>query len=72
MPSSRLRRALRDLPCSLRALSLDAGVHVSLLYRILDGEKRLTTATACALADALDDWSARCERAADALRPTKG
>ena len=72
MPRDRLTetvtRAVRGAPCSVRALARAAGVPDSTLVRIVAGERAATPAVAAAVARALDEWGARCEQFAKAIR----
>ncbi len=60
--------ALRDAPCSLRALAKAADVTPSTLARVWNGERAATPEVAAAVADALTRWGADCTRAAKRLR----
>lgn len=62
-----LQRALEEAPGSIRELARAADVDGSLLLRIRDGERRLTPATARAVADALRQWGETCHELADDL-----
>lgn len=62
-----VRRALREAPCSTRALAKEAGIPHSTLVRITGGTRNATPAVAEALARALRVWSERCERLAKAV-----
>lgn len=63
-----VRKALDDLPGSLRALARKAGVSHSTLVRILNGERSATPEVVEALADALGRWAKRCSTAEGLLR----
>jgi len=65
--STAVRRALREAPCSTRALAKEAGVPHSTLVRIAAGTRNATPAVAEALARALRAWGKRCERLASAV-----
>jgi plasmid maintenance system antidote protein VapI len=72
MPTDRLTgtvmKAVRDAPCSVRALARQAGVPDSTLVRIVAGERAATPAVAAAVARALDEWGAQCGQLAKAIR----
>lgn len=72
MPKDRLTdavaAAIRDAPCSLRALARTAHVPPSTLTRIVSGERAATPAVARAVAGALDTWSGRCATLARGIR----
>jgi plasmid maintenance system antidote protein VapI len=61
-------RAIREAPCSVRALARAADVPDSTLVRIVAGERAATQAVATAVARALDEWSGRCQQLARAVR----
>jgi plasmid maintenance system antidote protein VapI len=61
-------RAVRGVPCSVRALAEAANVPASTLVRIVAGERAATPAVAAAVARALDQWSARCGQLASSIR----
>lgn len=60
-----VRKALRRLPCSDRALCQEAGIPPSTLARIRSGERGATREVTVALAAALARWR---DRTADAER----
>lgn len=62
-----LREILDAAPGSIRELARASGVHVTLLTKARDGERRLTTATRERLVQALRRWSDTCDRLADRL-----
>lgn len=64
-------RAIREAPCTLRALAREAGVPPSTLTRVLSGERAATPAVAEAVACALERWGARCVRMATAIRQSQ-
>jgi plasmid maintenance system antidote protein VapI len=72
MPRDRLTetvtQAVRNAPCSVRALARQAGVPDSTLVRIVAGERAATPAVAAAVARALDEWGTRCGQLAKAIR----
>ena len=49
--------ALREAPCSLRALAREAGVSPTLLTLMTRGERAVTPAVAEKLAGAMDRWA---------------
>jgi len=62
--SRAVAKAIKQAPCSVRALAREAGVpHVSLAL-IVAGTRNATPAVAKAVATALKRWSRKCERAA--------
>jgi transcriptional regulator with XRE-family HTH domain len=63
-----VRRALDEIPGSLRALAREAGVSHSLLVRIRIGDRAATREVAEALANALGRWAGRCSSAEGLLR----
>lgn len=63
-----VRRALRDAPCSVRALAREAGVPHSTLVRIQAGDLNASPALADAVARALLTWASRCEHAAAVVK----
>jgi len=63
-----VRRALGELPGSLRAIAREAGISHSLLIRIRNGDRAATREVAEALADALGRWADRCSSAEGLLR----
>jgi hypothetical protein len=65
--TSVVRRALRDAPCSTRALAAEAGVPHSTLVRISAGSRNATPAVAAALVKAFRTWAGRCEGLAEAI-----
>jgi hypothetical protein len=68
-----VRHALRQAPCSVRALAREAGVPHSTLVRIQGGALNASPAVAGAIAQALLAWGQRCEALAaqvgDAANP---
>jgi len=60
--------AIREAPCSLRALARAARVPDSTLVRIRAGERAATPAVAAAVAGALDKWGVRCAQLARGIR----
>ena len=76
MASKRLeaafRRALRDAPCSLRALAREAGVAHSTLVRARDGDMAVTPAIVDAVVEALRRWEEKCSTLADDLEAAAG
>lgn len=62
-----IRRILREAPGSIRELARAAGVDVSLLTRIRDGERSLTPRTARAVSSALRAWGETCLELAEDL-----
>jgi transcriptional regulator with XRE-family HTH domain len=63
-----MRDVLKRLPISVNALAKLAGVAQPVLWRILNGERRATAATAAKIAAALESWGADATTAAKALR----
>ncbi len=63
-----LRRAIRQAPCSTRALARKAGVSHVMLAAIVTGHERATPRVAVRVAEALESWVARCAREAAAIR----
>ena len=63
-----IRRALAEVPGSLRAVARETGVAHSTLVRILNGERNATPEVVEALADALGRWADRCSSAESLLR----
>jgi hypothetical protein len=61
-------RAVRDAPCTIRALARSAAIPASTLVRIAAGERAATPAVADAIARALDGWSAACDKLARRIR----
>jgi len=62
-----VQAAIKDAPCSLRALAREADIDVSLLSRIASGEREATQEAAMAVAGALDRWGDRCKASARKL-----
>jgi lambda repressor-like predicted transcriptional regulator len=60
-------RALRDAPCSLRALAREAGVSHSTLVLIKGGSLDASLGVADALTVALRTWGERCTKLADGV-----
>jgi len=75
MPQDRLSaavaRAIREAPCSVRALARAADVPDSTLVRIVAGERAATLDVADRVARALETWSGRCARLARGIRQAK-
>ena len=67
-----VRRAIRDAPCSIRALAREAGVSHAMLAAIVTGQERATARVALRVAEALDRWTARCAKGAAAVRAVIG
>jgi len=71
-PTTRLTkavaRAVTEAPCTLRALGEAADVPFSTLSRIVTGERAATVAVALAVADALEQMSARAAQLARGIR----
>lgn len=65
--TSAVRRALKDAPCSMRALAREAGISHANLVRIIAGSRPATQGVADAVASALRTWGERCSRLADAV-----
>jgi len=63
-----IRRALAEVPGSLRAVARETGVAHSTLVRILNGERSATPEVVEALADALGRWAEQCSSAEGLLR----
>lgn len=63
-----VRRAIRQAPCSIRALAREAGVSHAMLAAIVVGDERATLRVARRVARALDRWAARCAKDAAAVR----
>lgn len=72
IPSNGVSAAMRNmvgrLPLSVNALAKEAGVAQPVLWRILNGERRATSATAAKIAAALEAWAKDATAAAKALR----
>lgn len=62
-----LREILDAAPGSIRELARASGVHVTLLTKARDGERRLTPATRKSLVQALRRWADTCDGLADRL-----
>ena len=75
MPQDRLSaavaRAIREAPCSVRALARAADVPASTLVRIVDGERAATADVADSVARALEGWSGSCAKLARGIRQAK-
>jgi hypothetical protein len=67
-----VRRAIRRAPCSIRALTEEAGVSHAMLAAIVTGHERATPRVALRVAEALDKWAARCGGEAAAIRAVVG
>jgi hypothetical protein len=63
-----VRRAIRNAPCSIRALARETGVSHVMLAGIVTGRERATPRVAREVARALDRWAARCAQDAAAVR----
>jgi lambda repressor-like predicted transcriptional regulator len=63
-----VRRAVREAPCSIRALAKEAGVSHAMLAAIVARHERATSRVALLVAKALDKWAARCAGEAAAIR----
>jgi transcriptional regulator with XRE-family HTH domain len=63
-----LRRAIRQAPCSIRALARTAGVSHAMLAAVATGHERATPRVALKVARALERWAARCAGEAAAIR----
>ena len=63
-----MRDVLKTLPMSVNALAKLSGIAQSVLWRILEGERRATPATAVKVAAALESWGKDATAAAKALR----
>jgi len=61
-------RAVRDAPCSVRALARAADVPASTLVRIIARERAATPAVAAAVARALEQWGTNCGQLAQGIR----
>jgi hypothetical protein len=59
-----VRRALRDVPCSIRALAREAGVSHSTLVLIKGGSLNASVEVADAVSRSLFTWGERCGRMA--------
>ena len=59
--------AIRQAPCSVKALADAAGVPQSTLARIMSGERNATVAVAESLAGALRGWGRDCTKAAEQI-----
>jgi ribosome-binding protein aMBF1 (putative translation factor) len=66
--TQRVQEALKDAPCSMRSLADEAGVAHSILVRVQNGTRAATPDVAEKLAAVLEQWGARCTRAAKSLR----
>ena len=62
--STAVRRALRDSPCSLRALAREAGVSHSTLVLIRSGKLDVSPDMAASVTAALKSWANTCQRMA--------
>ncbi len=67
-----LRRAIRQAPCSMRALARAAGVSHVMLVGIVSGRERATPRVARMVVRALDRWAARCATDVAAVRAALG
>ena len=63
-----VRRALAQVPGSMRALAKEAGIPHSTLVRIKQGQLGASPAVATAVADAFGRWADRCSSAEGLLR----
>lgn len=63
-----LRRAIRQAPCSIRALARTAGVSHAILAAIVAGQERATPRVALKVAIALERWATRCGTEAASVR----
>jgi len=63
-----LRKAIRRAPCSTRALAREAKVSHVMLALIVNGKENATPRVALKVAQALEQWSARCAGEAAAVR----
>ena len=55
-----LRRAIRNAPCSIRALARAAGVSHTMLSAIVAGSERATPRVAARVVATLDHWANGC------------
>jgi hypothetical protein len=62
-----VRRALREAPCSLRALAREADVPHSTLVRIRGGSLNASPEVADALVKALERWASQTRKLAAAV-----
>lgn len=67
-----VRALLDQIPCSERALALEAGAAYANVSRIRTGERGSSQEVAASLADALRLWGERCEAAEEKLREALG
>lgn len=69
MPARRraLRRALRENPCSLRRLAMEANVSHANLRAAAEGRRNVSDGMAKAVASALRRWAVTCNRLASDL-----
>ena len=63
-----VQTAIKTAPCSVNRLAKAAGVPQSTLSRIQSGIYEATPPVATALANALEDWSSSCSKAAARIR----
>lgn len=63
-----LRRAIRQAPCTIRALARTAGVSHVMLAGIVSGRERATPRVALKVARALEQWATRCSTEAARVR----
>jgi hypothetical protein len=66
--TSAVAAAVRGAPCTVRALARAARVPDSTLVRIVAGERAATSEVAGAVAHALEQWGASCDRLARRIR----
>ncbi|MFN2566138.1 MAG: hypothetical protein ABR499_14170 [Gemmatimonadaceae bacterium] len=66
--TSAVAAAVRGAPCTVRALAWAARVPDSTLVRIVAGERAATIEVAGAVARALQQWGASCDRLARRIR----
>ncbi len=67
-----MRRVIKQMPGSVRALAEHSGVDHSTLLRVRSGTYTLSPAANKKLCKALRDWGATCYRLADELEAVGG
>lgn len=65
-----LRRAIREAPCTMRALARASGVSHAMLAAVVSGKERGTVRVALKVAAALEEWAEQCATDAAMLRRT--
>lgn len=63
-----LRRAIRQAPCSIRALARAAGISHVMLAGVVAGREKATPRVALKVAKALERWATRCANDAASVR----